>query len=195
MRISRPILKAVFIFIISYLLFLILWLQVKDYYALAITEVASRIVTVIKDVRLEYLTQKKDIIEVTFSPLRQNIRAFGDILIDIPVKTSSYTFNAPLTLSIMAGLYPFLRKRLRGYLEAILILIVVHLLYVSSLEAMELTGVFISRGIEQAKGLRVMFYEFLWGFTDNMVIRFEPFLIGFYLFIKYRTVSLLSKII
>jgi len=178
----KEILRTVSVFVISYLLFLILWLQVKDPYGIIITTIASKTVTVIKDVRYEYLTDNGGVIEVTFSPLRRG----EDILIDIPVKTSSYTFNAPLTMAIMAGLYPYLRKRLQAYSEALLILFIIHLLYVFSLEANELTGVFVTRGAESINKLRLLAYQFLWGFTDNMLMRFEPFLIGFYLFIRFR---------
>lgn len=181
---QRPnlIIKTVLLFLVSYMVFLILWLQVKDYYGYAVTFTGSKLVMFVKDVRLEEITEEgKDILQATFSPLRHN----SDILIDIPVKTSSYTFNAPLTLSIMTGLYPFLRRRRRAYLEALLILLGVHLLYVFSLEAENITMLMIERHLEAVSKPRIILYQFLWQFTDNMVIRFEPFLIGFYMFIRF----------
>lgn len=174
--------KAVLIFFVSYVIFLVIWVQVKNYYSQGITFAASKIVAGIKGARLEEIIQKKDYIQATFSPLRQD-----EILIDIPVKTSSYTFNAPLTFAIMASLYLFITRRKRAYAEAVLILIGVHLLYVFSLEAKELTDVFIDRRIEAINKLHIFAYEFLWSFTDNMVIRFEPFLIGFYMFARFKT--------
>jgi hypothetical protein len=128
------------------------------------------------------MVQEDGIIQATFSPLKRKT----DILIDIPVKTSSYTFNAPLTLAIMATLYPFIKRKKRAYGEALLILLIVHILYVFSLEAKDLTGVLIGRDLETASKLHIAAYQFLWGFTDNMVIRFEPFLIGFYIFVRFR---------
>lgn len=86
----------------------------------------------------------------------------------------------------MVGLYPILRKRLRGYIEAVLILMTVHLIYITSLEAKELTYVFVLKGLESASSLKIILFEFLWGFTDNMMIRFEPFLIGAYLFLRFK---------
>lgn len=68
-------------------------------------------------------------------------------------------------------------------------LLLVHLLYVFSLESKELTDVFAARGIEKMGGPLMVFYQFLWSFTDNMVIRFEPFLIGFYIFMRFRAES------
>lgn len=168
----KEVIRTVSVFVISYIAFLFIWLQIKDPYGFLITTVASKAVTAVKDVRYEYLTEKEGIVEATFSPLRHG----EDILIDIPVKTSSYTFNAPLTMAIMAGLYPYLRRRLQGYSEALLILFIIHLLYVFSLEANELTGVFVTRGLEKFNKLKLLAYQFLWGFTDNMLMRFEPFL-------------------
>jgi hypothetical protein len=179
---KSSVLKTILIFLISYFVSLIIWVQVKDTYGYVITFVASKVVAGLKDARLEEISQEKGIIQATFSPL--NDRA--GILIDIPVKTSSYTFNAPLTLAIMAALYMFIKRRRRAYAEAALILLIVHFLYVFSLEAKQLTGVFMERGIEGSNILIAAVYQYLWGFMDNMVIRFEPFLIGFYMFIRFR---------
>ena len=102
------------------------------------------------------------------------------------MKTSSYTFNAPLTFAIMTAMYQFISNRKRAYGEALLILLSVHLLYVFSSEAKMLTDVLTERGLEKTSIPRIFFYQLLWGFTDNMVIRFEPFLIGFYMFIRFK---------
>jgi hypothetical protein len=177
----KIVLKTVIIFFIAYLLFLILWVGVKDYYGKGVTFTASKLAAAIKNITFEEMTEERDVIQATFSPHGRN----SNILIDIPVKTSSYTFNAPLTFAIMAAMYQFIRKK-RAYGEALLILLSVHLLYVFSLEVKLLTDVLIERGLEKANYPRIFFYQFLWGFTDNMVIRFEPFLIGFYMFIRFR---------
>jgi hypothetical protein len=179
---KRRVLLAILVFFISYVVFLLLWIQVKDFYASGITSAASRITAGLTDSRFEQMIRKNDIIELTFSPL-QNTR----MLIDIPVKTSSYTFNAPLTFAIMAMLYVFLRKRVRAYAEALLILAAVHLLYVVSLETNLLLEVFAEQGIAGTGAPGTAFYQFLSGFTENMVIRFEPFLIGVYMFLKFRS--------
>lgn len=176
------ILKTILIFLASYFILLIAWIQVKDTYGYVITFVGSEFVAELKDAKLEEISQEKGIIQATFSPLKNK----SGILIDVPIKTSSYTFNAPLTLAIMASLYPFIRRRTRAYAEAILILLIVHFLFVFSLEAKQLTEIFMDRGIERISIPRLSVYQFLWGFTDNMVIRFEPFLIGFYMFIRFR---------
>jgi hypothetical protein len=180
LRHNRIVLRAVVIFLVSYPMFLVAWIQVKDYYGTAVTVTASKLLTLAKDVTYEGSLQVDDAIEATFSPLSRR-----DMLVDIPVKTSTYTFNAPLTFALMATLWLFLRKKWRAYSEALLILLCVHLLYVFSLEAKTLTETLIQRGIEPENVVRLFFSQFLWSFTDNMVIRFEPFLIGFYMFIRF----------
>jgi hypothetical protein len=46
-----------------------------------------------------------------------------------------------------------------------------------------------AQGIENPGSVTIIFWEFLWGFVDNMVVRFEPFLIGAYLFLLRNKVS------
>jgi len=62
------------------------------------------------------------------------------------------------------------------------ILVFVHFLFVFSLEGEKLTQILTIHGYEEPSRVAQIFWEFLWGFVDNMVVRFEPFLIGVYLF-------------
>jgi len=176
------VLASVITFLIAYPFFLALWIPMKDTYAHAVVFTASKIAAGVKDLAFEGLKEEKDSFEASFAPLGR----VSSMLIDIPVKTSSYTFNAPLTFAIMAALFRSTRRRWRAYSEALLLLVSVHLLYVFSLEAKELTNVLTDKGLEAMSMPRLFIYQFLWGFTDNMVIRFEPFLIGFYLFARFR---------
>ena len=175
-------LKAVFIFIGAYLIFLILWITVKDYYGYAITYSVSNMVMPIKGVVLESVTRKGDKIEVAFC--RHIYRA--EIIAPLSIKTSIYTFNVPLTCAILATFHLFIKKKKRAYLEAFLILLFIHALYVFSLESKKLTEIFMDAGIEPLNNVKLALYQFLWSFTDNMVIRFEPFLIGIYVFLRFR---------
>jgi hypothetical protein len=178
----NQILKTVLIFIISYCVFLLLWIQVKDYYGYGMTLTASRVIAGIKDLEIDAVDQDDERVQVTFTPYKIN----RDILIDIPVKTNTYTFNSPLTLAIMSSLFLFIRKRLRAYGEALLLLLIVHLLFITTFEMKELTTVLMNMKLQTVSQSRIFIYQFLWSFTDNMVIRFEPFLIGFYLFVRFR---------
>ena len=181
-RPKRALLVSAALFFVAYLLFLLIWIPVKDYYGEAVTFIASKAAAGVKDLRFETMTREKDTIEASFSPLGRA----SDMVIGIPVKTSSYTFNAPLTFAIAAALWMWLRRRVRAFAEAAAILLAVHFLYVFSLEVKQLTDVFIERGLESSQTVGVVLYQFLWSFTDNMVIRFEPFLIGFYMYVRFR---------
>lgn len=192
---KNTLLKIALIFITSYLVFLIVWLGVKDHYGRAVTEIATYFITIVKEVNLEEIVVKDDIIIVSFIPQRHK----ANIIIDIDVKTSSYTFNAPLTFAIMAAFYPFLRRsrgspknrkilqgKARVYLEVLSILFIVHILYVFFSEGEKLTAMMVTMGYEEAGLAKLVFWQFLWGFVENMVIRFEPFLIGAYLYFKIK---------
>jgi len=175
---NPAVLKAVLIFVAAYFVFLAIWLLVKSYYGLFISTIASYAITVVKNVEIVEIIRNKDIVTVGFIPQKFGVTILKTA-IDVP--TSNYAFNVPLTLAIMAAFYPFL-KRKRIYLEAVVILVIVHFLYVFSLEGQKLTLYLEAQGYEKTGTATQIFWEFLWGFVDNMVVRFEPFLIGAYLY-------------
>lgn len=176
------VLRSVGVFIVSYLIFLAAWVVVKDHYGSGVTFIASKAAAGMKGLKFEEMLRERDVIQATFSPRGRGSR----ILIDVPVKTSSYTFNAPLTLAIMTVLYPFIQKRKKAYAQALLLLLAVHVLYVFTLEAKGVADVLIDKGLEKSGSISGLIYQFLWSFTDNMVVRFEPFLIGLYLYLGFR---------
>jgi hypothetical protein len=176
------VLRSVVVFIVSYLIFLVLWIAVKDHYGSAVTFLSSKVAAGMKDLKFEEITREQDVVQATFSARGRG----SEILIDIPVKTSSYSFNAPLTLAIMTALYPFILKRKKAYAQALLILLSVHILYVFSLEAKSATDILVDKGLEKSGTVSGVLYQFLWSFTDNMIIRFEPFLIGLYMYLRFR---------
>jgi len=173
--------RTVLVFLIAYFVSLVVWLPIKDGYGYVTTAIASKLAAGLTDAKVEEISSAKGVVQVTFTPLRKR----PDILVDIPVPTSRYTFNTPLTAGIMAALYPFIARRARAYGEALAMLFGVHLLFVFSLEAKELTEVFMKQGLAVPSIPRIAAYQFLWEFVDNMVIRFEPFLIGFYVFLRF----------
>jgi hypothetical protein len=178
------LIKASLIFIVAYIISLVVWLGVKAYYGMAITTIASHAITLIKNVDVVSILRNGDIISVGFIPQKYGVTILKTT-IEVPI--SNYTFNAPLTFAIMAAFYPFL-KRKWIYLEAILILVVVHFLFVFSMEGEKLSAALETQGYEKGGAASQVFWEFLWGFINNMVVRFEPFLIGAYLyFFRNRT--------
>ncbi len=181
------IIKTAIIFIAAYALSLAIWLitPIEDYYGLVITKVASYFISMLKGLDITEIVKNKDIISVGFIPDKQGLTQIIKTTIDVP--TGNYAFNVPLTLAIMAAFYPFIKNKWL-YLEALLILVFVHFLFVFSLEGQKITAVLSDRGFEAASGFTIFFWEFLWGFVDNMVVRFEPFLIGAYLFLMRNRV-------
>ncbi|MEA1867665.1 MAG: hypothetical protein U9N19_06130, partial [Thermodesulfobacteriota bacterium] len=70
----------------------------------------SNMVAPIKDVGLESITRKGDITEVTF--FRYTYR--GQVMADISIKTSFYTFNVPLTCAILVAFHLFIKRKRRA---------------------------------------------------------------------------------
>lgn len=188
MQLNRSIIiKTAIIFIAAYALALAIWLitPIEDYYGLVITKIASYFIAMLKGLDITEIVKNKDIISVGFIPDKQGLTQIIKTTIEVP--TGNYAFNVPLTLAIMAAFFPFIKNKWL-YLEAILILIFVHFLFVFSLEGQKITAVLSNQGFEKASSLTIFFWEFLWGFVDNMVVRFEPFLIGAYLFLMRNRV-------
>ncbi len=174
------IIKAAIIFAVSYGVFFLIWLSISGYYGMAITTIASYLVSIVKGLDITEIVRNKDVISVGFIPDKHGLTQVIKTTLDIP--TSNYAFNVPLTLAIMAAFFPFLKSK-RIYIEALAILVIVHLLFVFSLEGQKVTSVLAAQGFENPGSVTIFFWEFLWGFVDNMVVRFEPFLIGAYLFL------------
>jgi len=182
MRYKQLIFRTVFIFLSAYLISILLWIQIKDYYGYVVTATASMLVAELKNVRVENIRQEKDTVYTSFCRSLRN----EELVVELPFITSSYTFNVPLTLSIVASLCPFIARRRRACIETALLLVVVHFIYVFSQGAEQLTYIFMGKGIESFSRLKLFLYQFSWGFTDNMLIRFEPFLIGFYMYTRFE---------
>ena len=183
------IIKTAIIFVVAYIVSLVIWLFIKGYYGMAVTTIASYLVSLVKGLDITEIVRNKDIISVGFIPAQYGLTKVIKTTIDIPI--SNYTFNAPLTFAIMATFYPFIKRKWL-YLEALVILVVVHFLFVFTLEGQKITAVMSAQGFENPGSITIIFWEFLWGFVDNMVVRFEPFLIGAYLFL-FRNKEAVNK--
>ena len=128
--------KTVLVFLSAYLVSLFLWIQIKDTYGYFVTATASRLAAGVKNVRVEKIRQEKGVVYASFCRTMRR----EDLVVDLAFRTSSYTFNVPLTVSIMASLCLFISRRRRAFAEAALLLVLVHFLYVFSLGAEQLTA-------------------------------------------------------
>jgi len=176
------VLKIILIFFLSYGISLLAWIQVQDTYGYAMTFVSSKFVAAFKDAKLEEVLQEDNSVKMIFRSLKNR----KNVLFLIPLKTSVYAFNVPLTLSILACLFLFIRRKLRAYGEAILLLVVVHFFYIFFFGILRLTEVFMGKGIEELNPLLLTVYQFLWGFSEYTFINFGPFLIGIYIFMRFK---------
>ncbi|HUO76353.1 MAG TPA: hypothetical protein VMU21_02150 [Thermodesulfovibrionales bacterium] len=161
---------------------LALWLQIKDQYDYTVMYVGSELVTAFKDLNCEGISWKgKDTIQATFRPLRIS----AEILIDVSIHPSAYTFNTPTTIGIMAALFPFIRRRRRAYIEALIIFFSLHVLTVFSLEAAQLARELVARRVDETGG-HISFNLFLRHIMGNLVTKSEPFLIGVYIYLRFK---------
>ena len=188
----HPILLSISVFLISYLLILVLWIQVKPYYGKILSMAGAELATGHTKSQVEYITQEKDYTNIQFTRPVMTTKGMGDIVFDIKLSVSNYTFNVPLTFALAAGLYIYFRWKPRYLLEAGIILVFVHLLYIFSFCSLELLKNLthsqggIVYGIRLPSKGEQFFFQFLWEFTDNMVIRFEPFLVAIYLWLRSK---------
>jgi hypothetical protein len=173
--------KTLVIFLISYIAFAALWVQVNDSYGYTVTLIGSKFAAALKNAQLEDIVKGKDLIHTSFSPLNGK----KGMLFPTTIPTNVYTSNVPMTFAVMASFYLFLRRKMRAYTEAFLILFAIHLLYVFFFETMQLTYAFMKYGIETPNKFEYSVYQFLWAFTDYMFIRFGAFFIGIYTYLRF----------
>jgi hypothetical protein len=176
------IIRITVIFLAAYVISAVLWIQVKDSYAYLVTFIASKFVAGLKDARLEVITISKDAINTSFRSLTGNQYMF----FPVSITTYVYTSNVPMTVAILASLYFFIQRKTRAMTEALLMLFIIHLLYVFSYESLQLTIAFMTKRMEEFNPLKVTVYQFLWGFTEYMFVRFGPFFIGIYIYLRFQ---------
>ncbi len=127
----------------------------------------------------------KELVEPQFLLYIPNGKGLGELTMGVSIPISSFAFNAPLTLAILAALHPIVSYSKRALSEALLFMVGVHLLYCYSscalqlLEGPEEAGVVLSQAL-----LSRLWWEFLYGFTENMLVRFEPFLVAAYIWLR-----------
>ena len=184
----KKILRSVVIFILAYLVSLTLWIQVKPYYGAVMTRLGSECAATFSDFRLDAHTHDNETSKSTFSRLIISRQGTADLAIDIAIKVSNYTFNIPLTIALVAALIPIISWNIRTMVEVAVLLISIHFAYVFFNTCLQLFY-YAHPGQADASlpattvGTQY-FLEFTWVFIDNMVVRFEPFLVALYLIFK-----------
>lgn len=184
MQLKNKILLSLLIFVLVYPLFLIAWINVKSYYGYGMTHVGAYLSASTMGSSVKEIVVEKEDATITFVRSFYKGLDLADLVIDIKLSVSKYSFNVPLSLALIASLSPLFHWKKRSLIEVILILLLIHLLYIYSFCCLQLYYAFLKAGIKVKSTGSQFFWEFLWGFTDNMVIRFEPFLLTIYLWFK-----------
>jgi len=184
MRQRNRVICGISVFFITYSVVLILWIQVKPYYGNTLTHVGSRLAAWSAGFRVETVHHGKEVATITFAYTVLTKHGMGDILLDVKIAVSQYSFNVPLTFALVAGLFPFFRWRVRSLIEACFILLFIHLLCIYFFCSLQLFYHLAQAGIKTPSKPLQFFLQFMWAFADNMVIRFEPFLVAVYLWFR-----------
>ena len=186
---NKPILKShlissLIIFILSFVFFIFIWFFVNDYYEMAISYIASRLIPVFKEVNISFIKMRENLIQVVFVPKAEGWGTYFSI--NISILNYYYTFSIPLTLAIMASFYRYLRIK-KIYLEAIVILIIFHIFFVFFLEWCEVTFELMRYGLEKFNMTKINIGLYIQTFMVIIAVRIVPFLIGVYLFVRMRS--------
>ena len=187
MRLRNRILFGAALFLVSYPLFLVLWIQVKPYYGYTLTQVGARLAAVTTGLRVEDVRHGKEKAAVTFTDQIMTAEGLSEVFLDLKIAVSDYSFNVPLTFALVVGLSPFFKWRKRTLIEACFILMIVHFFYIYFVCILQLFYKMTVAGIRTTSKPVQFFLQFMWAFTDNMVIRFEPFWGAVYLWLRNKS--------
>ncbi len=180
----KKIFVGVALFLAAYALFLVVWIQIKPYYGGALARVGGGLAAWTAGFKMGEVRQGEDVAEIGFKHVGMTPKGIGELLVDISISVSSYSFNVPLTLALVAGLFPFFKWRTRSLVEVGFLLLFIHLLYIYSYCILHLFRKMSAAEIRTPAEAARLLLEFLWGFSDNMIIRFEPFLAAVYLWLR-----------
>lgn len=186
MRLRNRIFWGALIFLLTYAAALFVWIQIKPAYGTVLTQMGSRLAGWTAGLEVEKIAHGKEDATVTFTRPLLTGRGLADYLIELKISVSNYSFNVPLTFALVTALLPFFRWRKKSLLEAGLILVCIHLLYIYSYCNLELFYNLSKSGIKTPSRPVQYLLQFMWAFTDNMIIRFEPFLVAVYLWLRNR---------
>lgn len=189
-QLGEPIMKtrifsSFLLFLITYAAVLAIWLQIKPYYGYGIAQLGIRLATGTGDTHIKTISRDGDAIQVVLLRKIWSSRNITEAEIPLTLRIASYTFNVPITFAIMAALRPFIRWPWMILVEAAAILVCIHMLYVLfftvrfSLGALSEAGVIAMPSLPFRMGV-----QFIWLFINNLVLRFEPFLVAVYIYFR-----------
>ncbi|MBF0343092.1 MAG: hypothetical protein HQL06_02565 [Nitrospirae bacterium] len=177
-----------------YAVSLTIWFGVQDYYGVFIVEIAAPLIATVKGIKSELIIHRGN--DVIASFIYQGGGATHQV-IDVLVKTSFYSFNAPLTFAVLSVFYPFLKlnpafKRefpsnygtYLFYLQVLGSLFIFHVVIVFFMLGKDLSVMLAGMEIATAR-FKVELWLFAGQFVEYIGKRVEPLLVGFYIFIRF----------
>lgn len=186
MRLRNKITLSCIIFFLTYLIALVIWLQIKPYYANIQAHFGAFLSARTIGFRVLDVKQENELSVITFSRAILTEKGLADLVVDLKIAVSHYSFNVPLTFALVASLSVFFKWRIRFLVEAFFILLFIHLLYIYSFCNLNLAHQISMAGAGTPPKPVQYLLQFMWAFTDNMVLRFEPFLVAVYLWLRNR---------
>ncbi|SLM29985.1 membrane hypothetical protein [Desulfamplus magnetovallimortis] len=193
---TKKILFSLLIFATAYIISLIIWIQIKPYYGNVMTRSGSECAALFSSFRLDNFVHDNEIAKINFSRLIYSHKGLGDLVIDLQINVSNYSFNIPLTIALILSLLPIVKWwNPRTIIEVVIILLVIHFCYVFFYTSLQLFY-YSHPGVRQDSFLTTLnqyFLEFMWMFIDNMVVRFEPFLVALYIFFRNQATKKITS--
>jgi len=184
MWLTRKALLSIALFIVSYAVTLFLWLRFKVFYGEIVANIGAHLAAIVSGCLVESvrITQEKAVCQFIYHAL--TVRGPAALHFQAIVFVSKYSYNVPLTLSLVSSLYPWIRLRLRNVAEALILLFGLHVAYVFIFCSLEIYHAFLRAGVKSLWWPEQLLWEYSWAFVNAMVVRFEPFLIGAFLWIR-----------
>ena len=184
MWLTRKALLSIGLFIVSYGISLFLWIKFKVFYGEIVANIGAHLAAIVSGCLVESvrISQEKVVCQFIYHAL--TVRGPAALHFQAIIFVSKYTYNVPLTISIIFSLYPWIRLRLKNVAEAIVLLFILHVVYVFIFCCLEIYHAFLKAGVKSLWWPEQLLWEYSWAFIKAMVIRFEPFLIGAFLWIR-----------
>lgn len=185
-RKAFKILASFLVFLVSYALFLAVWVKVRTYYGHPMNFFAAQLAALSLNINVEAVEKSAASKEkITMTKPVATTRGLADLVVDQTIDINNYTFNVPLTAAILVASLLFMRWPWYIMIEGFFIIMSGHLLYLYSYLMLNLQKVLVNLTAKKISWFREMFWEFAWAFADNLVIRFEPFLVVVIIWLLY----------
>jgi hypothetical protein len=180
----KRLLLAIVVFFLSYFVILAIWLQVKPYYGAMLARWGTYPAAWTAGFKVRQIAHDHETATIELSRTGMSAKGIAELVVDIKMGVSAYSFNVPLTLALALAILPLVNWPRQAFLEACLILLTIHWLYVYTNAILELYKQRTNAGMQPVGPWFQLVLQFAWSFTDNMIIRFEPFLVAVYLYLR-----------